>query len=49
VVPLNRIREVIDTALEKFVANPPPPLPPPSESPRPPEPEPQPLVAKQRD
>ena len=49
VVPLNRIREVIDAALEKFVANPPPPLPPPGDSPRPPEPEPEPLMAKQRD
>jgi len=48
VVPLNRIREVIDVALEKFVANPPPPLPPPGDSPRPPEPEPQPLMAKPR-
>jgi ATP-dependent Lon protease len=48
VVPLNRIREVIDVALEKFVANPPPPLPPPGDSPRPPEPEPQPLIAKPR-
>src|ERR1051325_5729366 len=46
VVPLNRIREVIDVAWENFVANPPPPLPPPGDSPRPPEPEPQPLVAK---
>jgi len=48
VVPLARIREVFDAALEKFVANPPPPLPPPSDSARTPEPEPQPLVAKQR-
>jgi len=48
VVPLTRIREVFDAALEKFVANPPPPLPPPSDSARTPEPEPQPLVAKQR-
>ena len=46
VVPLNRIREVIDVALEKFVANPPPPLPPPGDSPHPPEPQSQPLVAK---
>src|SRR5689334_7623573 len=48
VVPLNRIREVLDVALEKFVANPPPPLPPPGDSARTPEPDPQPLVAKQR-
>jgi ATP-dependent Lon protease len=48
VVPLNRIREVFDAALEKFVANPPPPLPPPSDSPHPPEPQPQPLIAKER-
>jgi ATP-dependent Lon protease len=48
VVPLNRIREVVDVALEKFVANPPPPLPPPSDSSRAPDPEPQPLMAKQR-
>ena len=48
VVPLNRIREVIDVALEKFVANPPPPLPPSGDSPRAPEPAPQPLLAKQR-
>lgn len=48
VVPLSRIREVIDVALEKFVANPPPPLPPPGESSRAPEPEPQPLMAKPR-
>jgi len=48
VVPLARIREVFDAALEKFVANPPPPLPPPGDSPRPPEPQPQPLVAKER-
>jgi ATP-dependent Lon protease len=48
VVPLNRINEVMDAALEKFVANPPPPLPPPSDSRRAPEPEPQPLIAKGR-
>ncbi len=48
VVPLNRIREVIDVALEKFVANPPPPLPPPGDSARAAEPEPQPLMAKGR-
>jgi ATP-dependent Lon protease len=48
VVPLTRIREVVDAALEKFVANPPPPLPPPGDSPRPSEPESQPLLAKER-
>ena len=48
VVPLNRIREVFDAALEKFVANPPPPLPPQSDNARTGEPEPQPLVAKER-
>jgi ATP-dependent Lon protease len=48
VVPLTRIREVFDTALEKFVANPPPPLPPPSDSARSPETEGQPLIAKER-
>ena len=48
VVPLNRINEVMDAALEKFVANPPPPLPPPSDSRRAPESEPQPLIAKGR-
>ena len=48
VVPLTRIREVVDVALEKFVANPPPPLPPPGDSAHPPEPQPQPLVAKER-
>src|ERR1043165_7917134 len=47
VVPLNRIREVFDAALEKFVANPPPPLPPPGDSARAREPEPHPFVAKQ--
>jgi ATP-dependent Lon protease len=45
VVPLTRIGEVVDAALEKFVANPPPP--PVRDSPRAPEPEPQPLMAKQ--
>jgi ATP-dependent Lon protease len=46
VVPLNRINEIVEAALEKFVANPPPP--PVRDSPRAPEPEPQPLIAKQR-
>ena len=48
VVPLTRIHEVVDAALEKFIANPPPPLPPVTDSSRAPEPEPQPLMAKQR-
>jgi ATP-dependent Lon protease len=48
IVPINRINEVVEAALEKFVANPPPPLPPTSDSPRPQEPEPQPLMAKER-
>jgi ATP-dependent Lon protease len=48
VVPLNRIREVVDAALEKFVANPPPPLPPAGDRPHPPEPQPPPMVAKER-
>src|SRR3989440_5077671 len=48
VVPLNRIHEVVDAALEKFVTNPPPPPPPVTDSSRAPEPEPQPLIAKQR-
>jgi len=46
IVPLNRISEVVDAALEKFVANPPPP--PVRDSPRAPEPQPQPLIAKHR-
>jgi len=48
VVPLTRINEVVDAALEKFVANPPPP--PISESTRLSKPEPPapPLIAKER-
>ena len=48
VVPLTRINEVVDAALEKFVANPPPP--PISESTRVSKPEPPapPLIAKER-
>lgn len=45
VVPLTRINEVVDAALEKFVANPPPP--PVRDSQRAPEPQP-PLIAKER-
>src|SRR5215471_7776351 len=48
VVPLTRIREVLEAALEKFVANPPPPLPSLGDNARTPEPEPQPLMAKER-
>src|SRR2546423_14676080 len=48
VVPLNRIHEVVDAALEKFVTNPPPPPPPVTDSSRAPESEPQPLIAKEQ-
>ena len=51
IVPVNRINEVVQGALEKFVANPPPPLPPPtrdSTRDRPREPEPEPMMAKER-
>jgi ATP-dependent Lon protease len=48
VVPLNRIREVFDAALEKFVANPPPRLPTVTDTARAPEPEQPPMVAKER-
>src|SRR3989441_1461260 len=47
-VMVQRINEVVDAALERFVANPPPPLPPMSDRARPREPEPEPLMAKQR-
>ena len=47
IVPVNRINEVVDAALEKFVANPPPPLPV-ADGARPREPEPEPLMAKER-
>jgi len=47
---ITRINEIVDTALEKFVANPPPPVPPELTHRRPPEPDPtgQPLIAKER-
>src|ERR1041384_6128733 len=47
---VNRINEVVDAALEKFVANPPPPVPPELMHRRPPEPDvdSQPLIAKER-
>src|SRR6266702_1938244 len=51
IVPVNRINEVVQGALEKFVANPPPPPPPPTrDSTRdlPREPEPEPMMAKER-
>ncbi|HKP37237.1 MAG TPA: endopeptidase La [Pyrinomonadaceae bacterium] len=46
-VPLNRIGEVVQSALETFIANPPPP-PPVTDSAHAAKPEPQPLMAKQR-
>jgi ATP-dependent Lon protease len=50
IVPVTRINEVVDVALEKLVANPPPPVPEESARPRPPEPEPEqpPMIAKER-
>ena len=47
---ITRINEIVDAALEKFVANPPPPVPPELAHRRPPEPDPggQPLIAKER-
>jgi ATP-dependent Lon protease len=50
IVPVNRISEVVDAALEKLVANPLPPLPADAPRPKPPEPEPalQPLMAGER-
>jgi len=47
IVAVNRTSEVIEGALEKFVANPPPP-PPVTDTTRPREPEPEPLMAKER-
>jgi len=46
-VPVTRINEVVDAALEKLVANPPPPLPI-ANGARPREPEAEPLIAKER-
>lgn len=46
-VPVTRINEVVDAALEKLVANPPPPLPI-ANGARPREPEAEPLMAKER-
>ncbi len=48
IVPVTRIREVVDAALEKLVANPPPPAPSVSDSRRPHEPEPEPMMARER-
>ena len=50
IVPVTRINEVVDTALEKLVANPPPPLPEGTAHRRPPEPEPDqpPMIARER-
>src|SRR5262245_61234045 len=45
IVPVTRINEVAEAALEKFVANPPPPL---TDTTRPHEPEPEPMMAKER-
>jgi ATP-dependent Lon protease len=47
-VMVQRVNEVVDAALERFVANPPPPLPPMSDRARPHEREPEPLMAKPR-
>src|SRR6266849_2928839 len=51
IVPVNRINEVVEGALEKLVSNPPPPPPPharDSAHDRPREPEPEPMMAKER-
>jgi ATP-dependent Lon protease len=50
IVPVARISEVVDAALEKLVANPLPPLPADAPRPKPPEPEPapQPMMASER-
>src|SRR5438270_3811030 len=50
IVSVNRINEVVDAALETFIANPPPPVPPELMHRRPPEPDTdqQPLIAKER-
>jgi ATP-dependent Lon protease len=47
IVPVNRISEVVEAVLEKFVANPPPPLPDRPHD-RPHGPQPEPLMAKER-
>ncbi len=50
IVPVTRINEVVDAALEKLVANPPPPIPEELTRRRPPEPEPDqpPMIARER-
>ena len=50
IVPVTRINEVVDAALEKLVANPPPPVPEEFSRRRPPEPDrtSQPMIAKER-
>jgi ATP-dependent Lon protease len=50
IVPVTRINEVVDAALEKFISHPPPPVSEDQTHRRPPEPEPegQPLIAKPR-
>ena len=48
IVFANRINEVVDGALETFVANPPPPPPEVTDRRRPREPEPEPLMAKEQ-
>ena len=50
IVPVTRINEVVDAALEKLVANPPPPVPEELTRRRPPEPEPEqpPMIARER-
>ena len=50
IVPVTRINEVVDAALEKLVANPPPPVPAELTRRRPPEPEPDqpPMIARER-
>ena len=47
IVSVNRINEVVDAALEKFVANPPPPVPKNMTHDRPHEPQPEPMMAKE--
>ena len=50
IVPVARINEVVEAALEKLVANPPPPVPEERARRQPPEPEPEhePMIAKER-
>lgn len=48
IVPVNRISEVVDAALEKLVSHPLPPAPPETQRERPREPEPEPMMARER-